>query len=44
VATHFPKTNLQFVLVGKSSDIKKLAAKYGPVTEVQLKEDRGRSF
>jgi predicted Zn-dependent peptidase len=44
VATHFPKTNLQFVLVGKSSEIKKLAAKYGPVTEVQLKNDPPKSF
>jgi predicted Zn-dependent peptidase len=44
VAAYFPKTNLQFVLVGKSSDIKKIAAKYGPVTEVQLKNDTPRSF
>jgi predicted Zn-dependent peptidase len=44
VATYFPKTNLQFVLVGKSSDIKKVAAKYGPVTEVQLKKDQTKIF
>jgi predicted Zn-dependent peptidase len=38
VAKYFPKNNLQFVLIGKSDDIRKIAAKYGKVTEVQLKE------
>jgi predicted Zn-dependent peptidase len=35
VATLFPKTNLQFVLVGKSSDIQEDCRQVGPVTEVQ---------
>jgi zinc protease len=39
VAKYFPKDKLQFVLVGKSADIKKIAGKYGPVTEVQIKDD-----
>jgi zinc protease len=39
VAKYFPKDKLQFVLVGKSADIKKIAEKYGPVTEIQIKED-----
>ncbi len=39
VAKYFPKDNLQFVLIGKSADIKKIAEKYGPVTEMQIKED-----
>jgi predicted Zn-dependent peptidase len=39
IATYFPKDKLQFVLVGKSAEIKKIAEKYGPVTEVQIKEE-----
>ncbi len=39
VAKYFPKDKLQFVMVGKAADIKKIAAKYGPVTEVQIKEE-----
>jgi len=44
VAKYFPKNNLQFVLIGKSEAIKKIAAKYGPVTEVQLKDDVVKGF
>lgn len=36
IAKYYPKDKLQFVLVGKSADIKKIAGKYGPVTEVQI--------
>ncbi|RYY63061.1 MAG: insulinase family protein [Chitinophagaceae bacterium] len=39
ISTYFPKDKLQFVLVGKSSEIKKIAEKYGPVTEVQITEE-----
>ena len=39
IAKYFPKDKLQFVLVGKSADIKKIAEKYGKVTEVQIKDD-----
>lgn len=41
---YFPKDKLQFVLIGKSADIKKIAEKYGPVTEVQIKDDIGKGF
>lgn len=44
VANYFPQNNLRFVLIGKSEAIKKIAAKYGPVTEVQLKDDGIKSF
>lgn len=36
ISTYFPKDKLQFVLVGKAADIKKIAEKYGKVTEVQI--------
>jgi predicted Zn-dependent peptidase len=44
VKKYFPKDNLQFVLIGKSSDIKTIASKYGAVTEVQIKDDIGKGF
>ncbi|MEJ7778016.1 MAG: pitrilysin family protein [Daejeonella sp.] len=36
---YFPKDKLQFVLVGKSEEIRKVAQKYGPVTEKEIKAD-----
>ena len=39
VAKYFPKNNLQFVMVGKAEEVRKIAAKYGKVTEVQIKDD-----
>lgn len=36
---YFPKDKLQFVLVGKADEIKKIAEKYGPVTVKQIKAD-----
>ncbi len=33
----FPKDNLQFVLIGKTSDIREGASKYGKVTEMDIK-------
>lgn len=36
---YFPKDNLTFVLVGKSEDIKSIVAKYGSITEKQIKAD-----
>lgn len=36
---YFPKDKLQFVLIGKSEEIKKIAAKYGTLTEKQIKAD-----
>lgn len=44
IAKYFPKDKLQFVLFGKSSEIKKIAEKYGPVTEVQIKEEIKKAF
>lgn len=44
IAKYFPKDKLQLVLVGKSADIKKIAEKYGPVTEVQIKEEVKKGF
>ena len=44
IAKYFPKDKLQFILVGKSSEIKKLAEKFGPVTEVQIKEEVKKAF
>jgi predicted Zn-dependent peptidase len=39
VAKYFPKNNLQLVMVGKADDIRDIAAKYGKVTEVQIKDE-----
>ena len=44
IAKYFPKDKLQFIMVGKSSEIKKIAEKYGPVTEVQIKEEPKKAF
>ncbi len=44
IAKYFQKDKLQFVMVGKSADIKKIAEKYGPVTEVQIKEEVKKAF
>ena len=44
IAKYFPKNNLQFVLIGKASEIKPIAEKYGKVTVVELKDDIGKGF
>ncbi len=44
IAKYFPKDKLQFVLVGKAAEIKKIAEKYGTVTEVQIKEEPKKAF
>jgi predicted Zn-dependent peptidase len=44
ITKYFPKDKLQFVLVGKSADIKKIAEKYGKLTEVQIKEEPKKGF
>lgn len=41
---YFPKDKLQFVMVGKSADIKKIVEKYGPVTEVQITDEPKKAF
>jgi predicted Zn-dependent peptidase len=44
IKTYFPKNNLQFVMVGRATDIRKLLEKYGPVTEVQIKDEPKKAF
>lgn len=44
IANYFPKDKFQFVLVGKSAEIKKIAEKYGKVTEVEIKEEQKKVF
>lgn len=44
ITKYFPKDKLQFVLVGKSSEIKKIAEKYGKVKEVEIKEETKKGF
>jgi predicted Zn-dependent peptidase len=39
IAKYFPKNNLQFVLIGKASELKDKAAKYGEVFEKDIKSD-----
>ncbi|TWI69981.1 putative Zn-dependent peptidase [Pseudoduganella lurida] len=39
VDRHFPRKNLQMLLIGKASDIKPIAAKYGEVTELEIAAD-----
>ena len=39
IAKYYPKDNLQFVLVGKASEIKSIAEKYGTVKQVEIKEE-----
>jgi predicted Zn-dependent peptidase len=39
IAKYFPKDKMQFVLIGKSEDIKKIAEKYGKVTEAEISDD-----
>jgi predicted Zn-dependent peptidase len=40
IAKYFPKDKFQFILVGKSAEIKKIAEKYGKVTEVDIKDEQ----
>ncbi|HVG42690.1 MAG TPA: pitrilysin family protein, partial [Chitinophagaceae bacterium] len=44
VAKYFPKDKLQFIMVGKADDIRKIAAKYGKVTEVDIKAEGTKAF
>ncbi len=37
ISRYFPKNNLQFVLIGKSSEIREEIKKYGKITEKELK-------
>lgn len=44
ITKYFPKDKLQFVMIGKSSEIKKIAEKYGPVKEVNIKDEPKKAF
>ena len=44
IAKYFSKDKLQFVLIGKATEIKPIAEKYGKVTEVELKDDIGKGL
>lgn len=44
IEKYFPQDKLQFIMVGKSADIKKIAEKYGPVTEVEIAEEPKKAF
>ena len=44
IAKYFPKDKLQFVLVGKAADIRKIAEKYGKVKQVEMKEEVKKAF
>ncbi|MBC7745327.1 MAG: insulinase family protein [Flavobacterium sp.] len=39
ILKYFPDKNLQLVLIGKASEIKRIAEKYGPVTVKEIKAD-----
>ena len=39
VNQHFPRNNLQTVLIGKADDIRDVAKKYGDVTELDIGTD-----
>lgn len=39
VAKYYPRENLQLVLVGKASDLRDIAKKYGEVTEKEIKAE-----
>ena len=44
VAKYYPKNNLQFIMIGKAEDIRKIAAKYGTVTESDIKSEGVKTF
>jgi zinc protease len=39
IANYFPKDKLQFVMIGKASEIKEQVKKYGEVTQKEIKEE-----
>ncbi len=44
IAKYFPMDKLQFIMVGKGDDIRKIASKYGKVTEVDIKGETTKGF
>ena len=39
IRKYFPEENLQFVLIGKASEIKEAVSKYGEITEKEIKAE-----
>lgn len=39
IANYFPKDKLQYILVGKASEIKSIAEKLGPVTQININDN-----
>ncbi len=39
IQKYFPRENLQFVLIGKASEIRDKVKKYGEVTEKEIKAE-----
>ena len=44
IAKYFPKDKFQFIMVGQSAEIKKIAEKYGKVTEVDIKDEQKKAL
>jgi len=44
VAKYYPKDKLQFIMIGKAEEIKNIAAKYGTVSQVEIKEQAKKAF
>jgi predicted Zn-dependent peptidase len=44
IAKYYPKNNLQFVLIGKADEIRKIASKYGTVIEANIKDEAVKGF
>jgi zinc protease len=44
ITKYFPANKLQFVLIGKSDEIKKVAEKYGSVKQVEITEQTLKAF
>jgi zinc protease len=39
IAKYFPENNLQFVIIGKASELKDRVSRYGTITEKEIKDD-----
>jgi predicted Zn-dependent peptidase len=39
IEKYFPKSNLQFVLIGKAAELREVVKKYGALQEKEIKSD-----
>ena len=44
ISKYYPKNNMQFIMIGKAEDIRKIAEKYGKVREEQIKDEGVKTF